>query len=44
MRPTEAWTVDPWDAQYLGVTVRDLSLAMRVLRANGLCQIGGYKS
>ena len=38
--PTEAWTVDPWDAQYLGVTVRDLSLAMRVLRANGLLQAG----
>lgn len=37
---TEVWVVDPWDAQYLGVTVRDLSLAMRVLRANGLLQAG----
>jgi len=37
---TEVWAVDPWDAQYLGVTVRDLSLAMRVLRANGLLQAG----
>jgi diguanylate cyclase (GGDEF)-like protein len=37
---TEVWTVDPWDAQYLGVTVKDLSLAMRVLRANGLLQTG----
>lgn len=38
--PTEVWAVDPWDAQYLGVTVKDLSLAMRVLRANGLLQAG----
>jgi len=37
---TEVWAVDPWDAQYLGVTVRDLSLAMRVLRANGFLQAG----
>jgi diguanylate cyclase (GGDEF)-like protein len=38
--PTEVWAVDPWDAQYLGVTVKDLSLAMRVLRANELLQAG----
>src|SRR5215468_235765 len=34
----DVWAVDPWDAQYLGVTVKELSLAMRVLRANGLLQ------
>lgn len=38
--PSEVWAVDPWDAQYLGVTVRELSLAMRVLRAKGLLQPG----
>jgi diguanylate cyclase (GGDEF)-like protein len=37
---SEVWAVDPWDAQYLGATTKDLSLAMRVLRANGLLQAG----
>jgi len=36
----DAWAVDPWDAQYLGVTVKELSLAMKALRANGLLQSG----
>jgi diguanylate cyclase (GGDEF)-like protein len=30
------WAADPWDAQYLGVTKKELLLAMRVMRANGL--------
>jgi len=38
--PTEVWAVDPWDTEHLGVSVKDLSLAMRVLRANGLLQAG----
>jgi diguanylate cyclase (GGDEF)-like protein len=38
--PSEVWTADPWDAQYLGVTLKELSLAMRVLRAKGLLQSG----
>lgn len=36
----DVWAADPWDAQYLGVTVKELSLAMRVLRANGLLHAG----
>jgi diguanylate cyclase (GGDEF)-like protein len=38
--PSDVWALDPWDAQYLGVTVKELSLAMRVLRAKGLLQPG----
>ena len=38
--PGEIWAADPWDAQYLGVTKKDLLLAMRVLRANGLFDSG----
>ncbi len=38
--PTEVWAADPWDAQYLGVTLKELSLAMRVLRAKELLQPG----
>jgi hypothetical protein len=34
--PSDVWAVDPWDAQYLGTTVKHLSLAMRVLRAKEL--------
>src|SRR5260370_10016444 len=34
--PGEVWAADLWDAQYLGVTKKELLLAMRVLRANGL--------
>jgi diguanylate cyclase (GGDEF)-like protein len=37
---SEVWAVDPWDAQYLGVTDKTLSLAMRVLQANGMLQAG----
>jgi diguanylate cyclase (GGDEF)-like protein len=37
---SDVWAVDPWDAQYLGVTEKSLALAMRVLRANGLLQAG----
>ena len=39
-KASEVWAVDPWDAQYLGVTVKHLSLAMRVLRAKGLLEDG----
>ena len=38
--PSDVWALDPWDAPYLGVTVKDLSLAMRVLRAKGLLHPG----
>ena len=38
--PGDVWAADPWDAQYLGVTKRELLLAMRVLRANGMLDAG----
>jgi diguanylate cyclase (GGDEF)-like protein len=38
--PSEIWAADPWDAQYLGVTKRELLLAMRVMRANALFDSG----
>ena len=38
--PSEIWAADPWDAQYLGVTKKELLLAMRVMRANGLFDPG----
>jgi len=38
--PGEVWAADPWDALYLGVTKKELLLAMRVLRANGLLDAG----
>jgi diguanylate cyclase (GGDEF)-like protein len=38
--PREIWPVDPWDAHYLGVTAKELSLAMRVLLAKGLLTPG----
>jgi hypothetical protein len=31
--PSEIWAVDPWDAKYLGVSTKDLALAMRALQA-----------
>ncbi|HXP69152.1 MAG TPA: GGDEF domain-containing protein [Candidatus Dormibacteraeota bacterium] len=34
--PGAIWAADPWDAQYLGVTRKELLLAMRVMRADGL--------
>ncbi|HWZ98147.1 MAG TPA: GGDEF domain-containing protein [Candidatus Dormibacteraeota bacterium] len=37
---SEVWAVDPWDAEYIGTTTKNLSLAMRVLRENGLLQAG----
>jgi diguanylate cyclase (GGDEF)-like protein len=38
--PSEVWGADPWDAQYLGVTKKELLLATRILRANGLVDPG----
>jgi len=38
---TEIWALDPWDAEYLGVTKKELSLAVRVLRANSLVELDG---
>ena len=38
-RPGEAWIADPWDAEYLGVTVKDLSQSAYVLRAGGLLEL-----
>jgi len=37
---SDVWAVDSWDAQYLGITEKNLALAMRVLKANGLLQEG----
>lgn len=34
--PREVWLADPWDAQYLLVTTKELSLAAHKLRARGL--------
>jgi len=34
--PGDMWAADPWDALYLGVSKKELLLAMRVLRAKGL--------
>jgi diguanylate cyclase (GGDEF)-like protein len=38
--PSDVWVVDPWDATYLGVTTRQLLLAMRSLIAKGLLEHG----
>jgi diguanylate cyclase (GGDEF)-like protein len=38
--PSDVWAVDPWDATYLGVTARELLLAMRSLVAKGLLEQG----
>jgi len=38
--PSEIWAADPWDAQYLGATKKELLLAMRVKRANRLFDSG----
>lgn len=38
--PGEVWTADPWDALYLGVSLKELSLAMRVLRAKEFLRAG----
>jgi len=37
---SEVWAADPWDAQYLGVSKKNLLLAMRVLRAKELFHPG----
>ncbi len=39
-QPTEIWAADPWDAHYIGVSTKELLLAMRVMRAKGLCEAG----
>jgi diguanylate cyclase (GGDEF)-like protein len=38
--PSEIWVADPWDAQYLGVTKKELLLVMRVMRASALLEPG----
>lgn len=38
--PSEVWAGDPWDAEYLGVSTKELLLAMRVLRGKGLLEPG----
>lgn len=37
--PGEVWVADPWDADYLGVSLKDLSQAAYVLRARSLVQL-----
>lgn len=37
--PTKVWMLDPWDAEYLQVGIKDLRLATRLLRANGLIDL-----
>jgi diguanylate cyclase (GGDEF)-like protein len=37
--PGEAWIADPWDAEYLGVSKKDLSQATYVLRAKSLIEL-----
>lgn len=37
--PTKAWMLDPWDAEYLQVGIKDLGLAARLLKANGLLDL-----
>jgi diguanylate cyclase (GGDEF)-like protein len=34
--PTKVWLLDPWDAEYLQVGMKDLGLAARLLKAQGL--------
>jgi diguanylate cyclase (GGDEF)-like protein len=38
--PSEVWIADPWDAQYLGVSKKELILASRVLQSKGLLTQG----
>ena len=38
--PSDVWAVDSWDATYLGVTTRELLLAMRSLVGKGLLEQG----
>jgi diguanylate cyclase (GGDEF)-like protein len=37
--PGETWIVDPWDAEYLGVSPKELGQAAFVLRARGLLEL-----
>jgi diguanylate cyclase (GGDEF)-like protein len=37
--PGEAWIADPWDAEYLGVSKKDLSQTAYVLRAESLIEL-----
>ncbi|MGB0046604.1 MAG: diguanylate cyclase, partial [Terriglobales bacterium] len=37
--PGEAWVADPWDAEYLGVSKKDLTQAAYVLRERGLIEL-----
>ena len=37
--PTKVWMLDPWDAEYLQVGSKDLGLATRLLKANGLLDL-----
>jgi diguanylate cyclase (GGDEF)-like protein len=37
--PTRVWMLDPWDAEYLQVGSKDLGLATRLLKANGLLDL-----
>ena len=38
--PGQVWVRDPWDAEYLGISVKELSQAAHVLRARNLIQPG----
>jgi len=37
--PTKVWMLDPWDAEYLQVEMKDLMLASRLLKANDLIDL-----
>jgi diguanylate cyclase (GGDEF)-like protein len=37
--PTKVWLLDPWDAEYLQVGMKDLGLAARLLKAQGLLDL-----
>jgi diguanylate cyclase (GGDEF)-like protein len=37
--PTKVWMLDPWDAEYLQVGIKELGLATRLLKANGLLDL-----
>jgi diguanylate cyclase (GGDEF)-like protein len=37
--PGEIWAEDPWDAEYLGISKKELSQAAHVVRARGLIEL-----
>ena len=37
--PTKVWMLDPWDAEYLQVGIKEMGLAARLLKANGLLDL-----